>query len=177
MRVLGVDPGSIHMGLACVELKGRRFFCVGQRLVRVKEKNTDSWEERLRNIYFSTKESIALWKPQVASVEAVFMAKNAASALRLGQARGSVLTAIAASKVPIYEYPTRSIKQSVTSVGSANKEQVERMVKLLLGSSLPEEKLRHDIYDALAASICHIQSYLGKYRTIGSKVGEKSFYD
>ena len=158
MRVLGIDPGSVYMGLACVKAEGRRFIYLGHRLVRVKEKADSSLEDRLRKIYFSVKDSIEEWKPDVASVENVFVAKNALSALRLGQARGSVLTVIAISGIPIYEYSTRSIKQSVTSTGAADKKQVERMVKLLLGSSLKEKDLRHDVFDALAASICHIQS-------------------
>ena len=158
MRVLGVDPGSVHMGLACIQLEGRQLVCVGHHLVRVKEKADSTLEDRLRKIYFSTKECIQAWKPEVASVENVFTAKNSLSALRLGQARGSALTAIAIHGIPIYEYTARSVKQRVTSTGSASKEQVERMVRLLLGSSFLEKDLRHDVFDALAISICHIQS-------------------
>src|SRR5690606_18682150 len=92
-------------------------------------------------------------------VERVFFAKNAESALKLGQARGAALAAAAMHDLAIFEYPATSVKQAITSSGRAEKEQVYQMVRLLLGESLKVagELERHDSSDALAIAICHTQ--------------------
>jgi crossover junction endodeoxyribonuclease RuvC len=159
MRVLGIDPGSTYMGLGCVEVRGSKLICIGHKLVRAKSANDESWGSRLKIIYQSVYDAINLWQPNVASVEKVFFAKNADSALKLGQARGAALAAVAMQDLEIAEYPATTIKQAITSSGRAEKEQVFQMVKLLLGDSLKAagELERHDSSDALAIAICHTQ--------------------
>ena len=147
------------MGLGCVEVRGGRLVCIGHRLVRAKNAGDDDWPSRLKTIYQSVSTAILEWRPTVASVERVFFARNAESALKLGQARGAALAAVAMHDLPIFEYPATSVKQAVTSSGRAEKEQVYQMVRLLLGESLRAlgELERHDSSDALAIAICHTQ--------------------
>ena len=86
------------------------------------------------------------------AIEQVFMAKNAASALKLGQARGAAIVAATAQNIPVSEYEARKVKQSVVGNGAADKLQVQHMVKTLLKlPAAPQE----DAADALAAAICH----------------------
>ena len=95
-------------------------------------------------------------RPDCAAVEAVFFARNVQSALRLGQARGVALLALAEAGIPIHEYSALEIKQAVTSYGQAQKEQVQAMVRLLF--HLPEAPHPADAADALAVAICHQQA-------------------
>lgn len=96
-------------------------------------------------------------------MEDVFMAKNAASALKLGQARGALITACTQGDLPVTPYSPTSIKQTVAGVGRAEKNQIQYMVKLLL--KLPE-LAQEDASDALAAAICHAH-HLPMKRAIG----------
>ncbi len=157
MKVMGIDPGSVCMGLGCIESQDRSLMYVGHRLVNVKMKKESSWVERIRIIYSSVQEQIKLWQPDCVAIENVFMSQNASSALKLGQARGSAIAAVAMANLPLHEYSPRSIKQSVASYGNANKQQVASMVALLLGNSLKQHSLQADVSDALATAICHTQ--------------------
>ena len=97
-------------------------------------------------------ELIDSYSPQYASVEQVFMAKSAGSALKLGQARGAAVVSCVSSGLEVAEYSARQIKQAVVGSGGAGKEQVQHMVKVLLHlPAAPQE----DAADALAAAICH----------------------
>lgn len=156
MRVLGIDPGSNFMGLGCVEARGSKLVCVGHAVIRIKE--TD-WCKRLGEIFMAVDAAIQEWQPQAVAAEEVFFAKNAQSALKLGQARGAALSAVALKNIPLFEYAATQVKQSVAASGRADKDQVYRMIKLLLGPSLAELKAleRHDASDALAIAICHLQ--------------------
>lgn len=84
------------------------------------------------------------------------MARNAASALKLGHARGAAVTAVVTAELPIFEYSARSIKQALVGSGAAAKEQVQHMVRLILAL---EGKLALDQTDALAVAICHTHSH------------------
>lgn len=95
---------------------------------------------------------ITEFEPDEAVIEGAFFAKNAKTAMILGQARGTVLAVCALRTLPVYEYSPRSIKQAVVGTGSAQKEQVARMVMRLLGIQEPPQE---DAADALAAAICH----------------------
>jgi crossover junction endodeoxyribonuclease RuvC len=159
MKILGIDPGSNYLGLACVEAKGNNLRCIGHAAVHVSADTEKNWSERLKNIFLAVQSKIELWQPEVVSVEEVFFAKNAQSALKLGQARGAAIAAAAVVNLPIHEYAPTLIKQSLTSSGRADKNQVESMVRLILGASLKQigEPTRHDATDALAIAICHAQ--------------------
>ena len=94
-------------------------------------------------------------KPTQVAVEGIFYARNAASALKLGHARGVALLVAALNDLDIHEYAPRAVKLAVTSSGRAEKEQVQKMVRVILGlRKVPEP----DAADALAVAICHLQT-------------------
>lgn len=117
--------------------------------------------ERLVEIYHGVKGLIEKHKPDHVAIEKVFFAKNVVSALKLGQARGVAILAIAEAGLPIFEYSPNAIKQSTVGFGHADKEQVARMVTLLLGV---KDFDTVDASDALAIAICHLHTHGYKNR-------------
>lgn len=119
--------------------------------------------------------ALDLWKPDCVAVEEVFFAKNPQSALKLGQARGASLVGAAAQGLEIFEYSATVVKQTVSGSGRAEKEQVQRMVKAILGRSIPVEIKfeREDVSDALAVAICHLQ-HRHKREILSPKARQKS---
>ena len=109
----------------------------------------------LRAIHAKVAELIAEFRPDVMSVESVIYGKNAGTMLVLGEARGAVLTAAADADLPVYEYEPRRMKRAICGNALAEKEQIQRMVKTLLGlAELPQ----NDAADALGLAICHVHS-------------------
>ncbi len=159
MRVLGIDPGSNYLGLGCVEAKGNTFTWIGHRLLRVNPGGEQSLSARLKMIHEGLLDALSAWSPEALAVEEVFFAKNPQSALKLGQARGASLVGAAVLGLEIFEYPATVVKQTVTGSGRAEKEQVQRMVRAILGKSIPltMEFEREDVSDALAVAITHLQ--------------------
>jgi crossover junction endodeoxyribonuclease RuvC len=107
---------------------------------------------RLRTIHEGITEVIDTWKPDLASVEIVFVNINPQTTLALGQARGAAVAALAIRDLPVHEYTALQVKQSVVGYGRAGKEQVQAMVRRLL--QLPGDPSA-DAADALACAICH----------------------
>jgi crossover junction endodeoxyribonuclease RuvC len=176
MRVLGIDPGSNFLGLGCVEARGSSFQWVGHILVRVNKGGEQPLHARLKTIHEHLLSALDLWKPDCVAVEEVFFAKNPQSALKLGQARGAALVGAATQGLEIFEYSASIVKQTVTGSGRAEKEQVQRMVKAILGKSLPATNAnfeREDISDALAVAICHLQ-HRHKNKILSPAAGKKS---
>jgi crossover junction endodeoxyribonuclease RuvC len=118
---------------------------------------------RLAEIFRGLTEVVAAHQPREAAVEQVFMAKNASSALKLGQARGAAITAVVHAGLQVFEYSPRAIKLSVVGTGGAEKSQVAHMVKVLLNL---REKLAADQADALAVALCHAHSSAGRARLL-----------
>lgn len=151
MIVMGIDPGSAVTGIGVINVRGGSSSLVDYRAVR-----TDSRKplpERLRKIYLAVMEEIAELKPEVCAVEQVYGGKNIRSALVIGQARGAAIMAAINSGVEIAEYSPAEVKMSVVGNGAASKEQVQYMVKHLLG--LDDFPKPHDCADALAVALCH----------------------
>lgn len=168
MRVLGIDPGSNFLGLACVEARGNSFVWIGHEVVKVSEGKDKSLEARLRAIHEGVQTALKLWQPQAVAVEEVFFAKNPKSAIKLGQARGAALLGAAVHGLAIFEYSATLVKQTVAGSGRAEKEQVERMVRAILGAhGKALEFQRADASDALAIAICHLQ-HRHKHRVLGA---------
>jgi crossover junction endodeoxyribonuclease RuvC len=107
----------------------------------------------LGHIFAAIVKLIEVHAPQVASVEEAFFARNAASALKLGQARGAALTACAYRNIPVHSYEPTLVKKTIVGSGRADKSQVAFMVSQLLGCKGPWAK---DASDALAIAICHL---------------------
>lgn len=152
MKILGIDPGSILTGYGIVEsLSGGRLQHIASGHIKTTPKAL--MPKRLLEILSGLTSIIEEYKPEAVAVESVFFAKNAKSALVLGQARGVAIVAVAAFGLDVFEYPPKTIKQAVTGYGSAAKEQIQEMVKALLKLKV---KPQADAADALAVAICHI---------------------
>ncbi len=150
--ILGIDPGSRVTGYGVIRQVGRQLTYLGSGCIRT---NTTALPERLRLIYAGVSEIITQFSPDYFAIEQVFMAKNADSALKLGQARGAAIVAAVNQSLPVFEYAARQVKQTVTGTGAADKAQVQHMVRTLL--KLPANP-QADAADALAIAIthCHI---------------------
>ena len=115
-----------------------------------------SQADRLALLYHKIKELIILHQPEMAAVEKLFFERNVRTALHVGQARGVALLALAEAKLQIGEYTPLEVKQAVAGYGGADKNQVQQMVRTILGlDSIPHPD---DAADALAVAICHIHS-------------------
>lgn len=156
-RVLGIDPGLRLTGYGIVDEEGGKLIAVDYSVLKVKSHL--SLGERLRNIYDGLTRVIAKCRPTEVAVEMLFFSKNVNSAIKLGEARGAAIIAAAQQGVWVYEYTPTQIKQAVCGYGHSTKEQVQKMVCVLLGiHNLPQEKKMWDVTDALAIAICHIHS-------------------
>ncbi|GHD36950.1 crossover junction endodeoxyribonuclease RuvC [Parahalioglobus pacificus] len=147
--ILGIDPGSRKTGFGIINQVGAKSSYITSGVIRLPNAELP---ERLGIIYASVTELVELHCPTELSIEQVFMAKSAGSALKLGQARGAAIVACVAQAMAVSEYSARQIKQSVVGTGAADKSQVQHMVKTLL--NLPAEP-QEDAADALAAALCH----------------------
>jgi crossover junction endodeoxyribonuclease RuvC len=156
-RILGIDPGSLRTGYGFVDIRGNAVTPVAWGVVRTG--GDPSFADRLHRIYRELSELILLHRPTEAAVEKVFLAKNASSALKLGQARGAAIVTCRAHGLPVHEYSAREIKSAATGYGAAPKEQVAGMVARLLGI---REPVPDDASDALAVAFCRAVT-----RTIG----------
>lgn len=113
---------------------------------------TGEFNERLGTIFTGLQQLIEQYRPHQAAIETVFVAHNAASAIKLGQARGAAVCAAISCGIPVSEYSPRSVKQAIVGRGGADKSQVQHMVGLLLGIQGP---IQNDAADALAIALCH----------------------
>ncbi len=148
-RILGIDPGSQRTGYGIVDVRGNHLSLVAWGVIQTK--TSDPFPDRLYRIHAGLAEVILLHRPTEAAVENVFLAKNAASALKLGHARGAAIVACRAHGIPVYEYSAKEIKAAATGYGAAPKDQVEGMVCRLLGI---REAIPPDASDALAMAFC-----------------------
>ena len=153
MRIVGIDPGSRVLGWGVIDaLYGSRFTHVASGALRVASEG--SLPARLLAIGSQLETILVTHKPEAVSIEDVFYAKNAQSALTLGHARGVAIYVASRLGVPVFEYTALQIKQAVTGAGRAEKDQVQHMIRLLL--KLPNTSaMALDTSDALAAAMCH----------------------
>jgi len=128
--VLGIDPGTAIVGYAVIAARGDKLSMIVCNVITTPAHTPLS--ERLQSIYKSLMEIIATYQPQEGAMEELFFAKNARTAMTVGQARGVAMLALANGGLPISEYTPKQVKQAVTGYGSANKDQVGEMVRILL---------------------------------------------
>jgi crossover junction endodeoxyribonuclease RuvC len=150
IRILGIDTSLRSTGVGIVEARGSELQVVVYG--RIRNKPADPHSRCLENIFNSITDLIEEHHPDCAAIEGVFFAKNANTAMVLGQARGAAITACAKRGIQITEHSPRKVKQSLVGSGSAQKDQVAHMVMRLLGL---EEPPQEDAADALALAICH----------------------
>ncbi len=161
LKILGIDPGSRLLGFGCVEKTGNQIRVLEHGTIRLFHKEyekipvDETTPSRLKEIYEKLTEVIQKHRPQVMAVEKVFFAKNAISALKLGQARGVVLLTGALHDLEIYEYSVTEIKSIITGHGRADKEQVAKMLQMMLGV---QNFATLDASDALALGVAHALS-------------------
>jgi crossover junction endodeoxyribonuclease RuvC len=166
-RILGIDPGSRFTGFGVLDFVGDKPTYVASGTIKSPD---GAFPQRLRKIFDSVSEIVEQYHPDIVSIESVFMARNAGSALKLGHARAAALCATFEFDVEVFEYAPREIKLAVVGTGAATKEQVQHMVVSLLQlDGTPAS----DAADALAAAICHanrrrIQSNLDDAAVIAS---------
>ena len=154
MTILGIDTSLRSTGYGVLSVQGSRLSMVDCGNIRNAPKLPLT--ACLRAIHAKVCELIAAYSPEVMAIESVIYGKNAGTMLVLGEARGAVLTAAADAGLPVYEYEPRRMKKAVCGNGLAEKEQIQRMVKTLLG--LPELP-QNDAADALGLAICHAHSH------------------
>ena len=150
--ILGIDPGSRVTGYGVIRQQGRHLEYLGSGAIRTAVEDLPT---RLKCIYAGVTEIITQFQPDMFAIEQVFMAKNADSALKLGQARGTAIVAAVNQDLPVFEYAARAVKQTVVGIGSADKVQVQEMVSRILQLSA---KPQADAADALAIAITHAHS-------------------
>lgn len=161
--ILGIDPGSRVTGYGLINAVGNKLEYVACGCIRTE---TESLPKRLKTIFEGVCEIIERHSPQQAAIEEVFMGRNAGSALKLGQARGSAMVACLSHDLPVDEYSARKVKQAVVGAGGADKAQVQHMVRALLGIS---DTIAEDAADALAVAICHANTHASLIRMAGAK--------
>lgn len=152
MIILGIDPGLNHTGWGAIKhLDGKPIY-LGSDVITTNSKLT--LEQRLADIHTQLLQVIKIYKPKAVALEKVFVNTNASSSLILGHARGVILMTPALFGLAVAQYAPNTIKKMVAGQGHANKEQVQKMVTLLL--NLQEKTfIKHDVADALAIALCH----------------------
>lgn len=150
MIVLGIDPGTAALGYGVVERTGGHLRAVDYGLVTTSADTP--LPDRLNVIHAAVQELIQTHRPDLVAVERLFFSRNAQSAFGVGQARGVVLLAAAQAGVAVREATPNEVKAAVTGYGNADKEQVGRMVAVIL--DLADVPTPDDTADALATAIC-----------------------
>jgi len=153
--ILGLDPGTATTGYGLVnEDSGGELQAIEYGIIQTPAGMPDS--ERLVILYQRMREIILLHRPQGSAVEKLFFQKNVRTAITVSQARGVILVSLAEAGLEIGEYTPNEIKQAVTGYGSADKHQVQEMVRILLGlENIPKPD---DAADALAVAITHLHT-------------------
>lgn len=151
---LGIDPGTAIVGYAVVAARGSELSMIACDVITTPAGMP--LPQRLQVIYKRLSEVIAAYQPHEAAMEELFFAKNARTAITVGQARGVAMLALANGGLPIAEYTPMQVKQAVTGYGGAKKEQIGEMVRILL--HLKAVPRPDDAADAAAVAICHLHA-------------------
>lgn len=155
MIVLGIDPGLSLTGWGVIESQNRdkitplQYGCI-------KTKPTETLIERLEIINRQLQELINVYKPEVVAIEELFFLKESKAVAAVGQARGAIVLTVALNNIKLFEYNPRHVKMALTGYGSADKHQMQHMVKTLL--RLKEIPKPDDAADALAIAMCHVNT-------------------
>lgn len=160
--ILGIDPGSRATGFGVIAQVGGKLRHVAHGVIKVQSADIPS---RLGEIFNGLALLTGEHDLDEVAIEQVFMARNADSALKLGQARGAAISAVVQARLPVFEYSARQVKQALVGSGAAQKAQVSKMVCYLLAldASPPE-----DAADALGIAICHAHMRVSLARMAGA---------
>lgn len=162
--ILGIDPGSRITGYGVISFERGKPGYIASGCIRVS--TGSDLGDKLFEIFEGLRDIVQTHQPTEMAIEQVFMHENPSSALKLGQARGAAIVAVAQYAIPVAEYSARQIKQAVVGYGAAEKEQVQKMVKELLQlSACPQA----DAADGLAVALCHAYFTQGLVALSGAK--------
>ena len=161
MLILGIDPGLATLGYGLVKETGGSLNTLDYGTIETRA--GIDMPKRLVRIYEGVCQLVEEFSPDAVAIEELFFNKNVKTAIIVGQARGVAIVAAAKYNIDVYEYTPLQVKQAVAGYGRAEKEQVQSMVKMLLG--LREIPRPDDAADALAISVCHIH-HIGMYDKI-----------
>lgn len=152
IRIIGIDPGLRRMGWGVIAVDGSRLSHLADGVVTSDE--SESLARRLLALRDALERVVAHWSPDEAAVEETFVNKDARATLKLGHARAIALLVPASAGISVAEYAPNMVKKTVVGVGHAEKQQIRRMVEVLLPRAAPQSA---DAADALAIAICHAQ--------------------
>jgi crossover junction endodeoxyribonuclease RuvC len=167
--ILGIDPGTAALGYGVVERIGGRLRAIDHGCLVTSPDLP--MPERLLAIHGLLDDLLSLHEPAIVAVERLFFSRNAQTAIAVGQARGVVLLAAAQHGKPVREATPNEVKSAIAGYGAADKEQVQRMVQLVLGmAELPRPD---DAADALAIAVC-IANRLGQTDRVNAAVFDRA---
>jgi crossover junction endodeoxyribonuclease RuvC len=159
MVVLGIDPGSNVTGFGIINSNNTSHYeCVHYGCIRLGNKK--EFFVRLKEINNGIADIIDEYNPDFVALEDIFYSRNVKAAIQLGQARGAAVIAALNKDKNVSSYSPREVKQALTGNGGASKEQVQKMVEMIL--SLKQQNVPLDASDALAIAICHVNRYWTK---------------
>ena len=151
MRIMVIDPGTRCVGYGVIDKEGSDLHSVD--FGRIRTERGAALPARLKTVFERLTSLIKKHSPEVIAVEDVFAGKGSRSSIKIGEGRGVILLCAAMGGMPVAEYTATNVKMAVVGNGHASKEQVKKMVKVILG--LAEEPKTEDAADALAIAICH----------------------
>jgi len=157
MRILGIDPGTATLGWAIIEKKNSQVSLVAYDAMYTKP--NDSEEQRLLTLYTEFSKLIHTYSPHAVSIEQLYFATNAKTAIAVAQARGVILLASAQNNIPVVSYSPLHIKKTITGDGKADKRQVQSMLTKLLPLTIAPKP--DDAADAIAIALTH--AYTNKF--------------
>jgi len=152
MRVLSIDPGLVITGFSIIESKKNKINLCAYGTIKPKPK--DVLSKRLNYLFKEINKILKQFYPEILVIEDSFYSNNVQSAMKLGQARGTIILAAEQFDIPVKEFAPRKVKMSVCGNGAASKEQVSYMVTKILNLEAPPKPL--DISDAMAVGICYL---------------------
>jgi crossover junction endodeoxyribonuclease RuvC len=152
-RILGIDPGFRVTGYGVIETSGQESRYVAHGVIRAGTSKDSA--VRLEVIFNEVSTLMQHYQPAELAIERVFVHRNADSALKLGQARSAAICATFGSGISVYEYAAREVKQNIVGKGSAAKDQVAHMVRVLLNLDSQLQDMELDASDALGIALCH----------------------
>lgn len=153
MIILGIDPGSVLIGYGLIEKTNDKLKSIAYGCIKAEK---DDSALRLLEVYEKMEEIIENWQPQEMAIEELFFKHNAKTAFRVGETRGVIILSAAQKGIPVFSYKPSQVKQAVVGYGKAEKNQVQKMVQIIL--KLEEIPKPDDTADALALAICHAHS-------------------
>lgn len=154
-RIIGFDPGLARFGWAVVEPGRTVDALVAAGCITTSGRQPD--DRRLLSLHHELSALLQRYRPAAVAMEKLFFTKNVSSGLAVGQARGVALLTAAAHRLPIVEFTPTAVKHTVTGDGRADKQQIQRMVKLLLRPSIAPAN--DDTTDAMAIALCGLHGY------------------